>query len=176
MKIRPSIMLDLETMDTVPGGAIISIGAVKFSSDTGITERFYTRITPESCDALGMTFSLSTAAWWMRQSAEARAVFEPKGALHIAQALSDFAVFAESDGERLIWGNGADFDNAMLAAAYRMNHRSAPWKFWNNACYRTIKNLYPSVKLNREGVHHNALDDAEFQALHLLKIAAQIPS
>jgi inhibitor of KinA sporulation pathway (predicted exonuclease) len=30
--------------------------------------------------------------------------------------------------------------------------------------------LRPSIKLERVGTHHNALDDAKSQALHLMKI------
>jgi hypothetical protein len=30
--------------------------------------------------------------------------------------------------------------------------------------------MYPSVKLVRTGTHHNAVDDAESQAVHLIDI------
>ncbi len=45
-----------------------------------------------------------------------------------------------------------------------------PWNFWNNRCYRTLKNLHPKIELVRTGVHHHALADAKTQALHLLEI------
>jgi exodeoxyribonuclease VIII len=43
-----------------------------------------------------------------------------------------------------------------------------PWRHWNDRCYRTVKSLYPDVKLERVGTHHNAVDDAESQARHLI--------
>jgi exodeoxyribonuclease VIII len=44
------------------------------------------------------------------------------------------------------------------------------WEFWKDRCYRTIKNCYPDVPFDRRGTHHNALDDARSQALHLIAI------
>jgi inhibitor of KinA sporulation pathway (predicted exonuclease) len=44
------------------------------------------------------------------------------------------------------------------------------YKFWNERCYRTVKNQYPDVKLTRTGTYHNALDDARTQAEHLVQI------
>jgi len=45
-----------------------------------------------------------------------------------------------------------------------------PWYFWNDRCYRTMKSLYPQIPMERDGVHHNALDDAISQARHLMAI------
>jgi inhibitor of KinA sporulation pathway (predicted exonuclease) len=33
-----------------------------------------------------------------------------------------------------------------------------------------LKNLHPQVTLERTGTHHHALDDARYQAMHLMKI------
>ncbi len=69
-----------------------------------------------------------------------------------------------------MWGCGSDFDNVVLANAYTMCGLKAPWNFWNNRCYRTIKARYPEVEFERVGVYHRAVDDARSQALHLMKI------
>jgi exodeoxyribonuclease VIII len=71
-----------------------------------------------------------------------------------------------------VWGNGSDFDNKLLSTAYEKIgwKHLIPWNFRNNRCYRTVKNLYPSVKMKRSGDHHNALDDAKSQANHLLEL------
>jgi exodeoxyribonuclease VIII len=66
----------------------------------------------------------------------------------------------------LVWGNGASFDNAILAQCYRAVGMDFPWKFWNDRCYRTLKNLVLDVPFERTGTHHNALDDARSQAIH----------
>jgi hypothetical protein len=74
--------------------------------------------------------------------------------------------------KRKIWGNGASFDNAILAELYRVAKHPSPWEYWNDRCYRTLKNLYKQVvpPPERKGTHHNALDDAVFQAEHAVSI------
>jgi len=54
------IMLDLETMGTSPTSAIVSIGAVKFSPEGGVTDDFYARIhLPDAVDS-GLTLDPAT--------------------------------------------------------------------------------------------------------------------
>jgi len=74
----------------------------------------------------------------------------------------------------VVWGNGASFDNAILANAYHKTHLDLPWQYYNNRCYRTIKNCYPNIKLSRAGTLHKALDDAKSQAMHLIEIFKNI--
>lgn len=82
------------------------------------------------------------------------------------QAFSDWA-----PKDMRPYGNGASFDLSILKAAYDAVGLKAPWKFWDERCYRTIKNDYSQIEPDeRAGTHHNALDDAKFQALHAIKI------
>ena len=69
-----------------------------------------------------------------------------------------------------VWGCGSDFDNVLIENAHKALGQEIAWNFRNNRCYRTIKSLWPNVKIKRKGEHHNALDDAESQALHLIEI------
>ena len=75
-----------------------------------------------------------------------------------------------------LWGNGASFDNAILSTAYELCELETvqPWRFYNDRCYRTVKSLYPEVAMVRTGTYHNALDDAESQALHLLAMKVEL--
>ena len=163
------VMVDLETLGTGPNSVIISIGAVKFDPDTGeIGDEFYAVVDQQSCLDLGLEKDPATVEWWSKQSAAAQeAVFNRPG-YHIAQVLEIFGSFVNKNTP--LWGNGADFDNVIIANAYRKLKQETPWKFWNNRCYRTMKNLFPRVTMMREGTHHNALDDAKFQAKHLIAI------
>lgn len=165
------VMLDLETMGNGPQAAIVAIGAVEFDVPTQqIGERFYTVIDLESSVAAGGVMDASTVLWWLKQSDEARAAFDRSGD-HIATALQRFSGWMENrakiDSVR-VWGNGAAFDNVILASAYRRNGTKQPWVFWNDRCYRTVKAQHPEVKMQRNGTHHNAVDDAESQARHLI--------
>lgn len=173
--MRPrGVMVDLETLGTAPGSIILSIGAVSFGPKKEHVSTFYERISIASCQEHGMTFDADTLAWWMLQSAEARAeAFS--GALPLPLVLERFNGFLGRDAKDVeIWGNGASFDNALLASAYRAAKLPLPWKFWNERCYRTMKALYPEVPCERTGTHHNALDDAMTQARHLAQILMHI--
>lgn len=165
-----NVMLDLETMDTGSNAAIIAIGAVAFTSD-GIAARFYTEINLQSAVRSGGTIDGRTVMWWLKQSDAARDAFNDNdNAPSMTDALYSFEKWFESVGGEQVWGNGAMFDNAILGNAYRRLGQVIPWKFWNDMCYRTVKNLSPDIPLERVGTYHNAVDDAESQALHLIKI------
>lgn len=169
--MKTNIMLDLETWGTKPGSVITSIGAVVFN-DEAVTDHFYARIDPKSAIGVGLTVDADTILWWMKQSGAAREEFS-KTAYHIETALADFArwCLAGREGEPVLWGNGATFDNALLRAAYEAAGIVAPWGAFSDRCYRTAAKSYrPDIKMVRSGTHHNALDDARSQAEHLIRI------
>jgi len=176
-------MLDLETLDSTPSSAVIAIGAVIFdpADASGYKEidRYYTVVDPRSCVSAGLTIGTDTVMWWMEQSEQARSQFfkdRPKSKL--VDALDGFAAFlakhTDTRGNIRVWGNGASFDNVILGNAYRALGKPQPWKFWNDMCYRTLKNLMPSVELRRGGTYHRADDDAATQAEHLYRIWQQL--
>lgn len=171
------VMLDLETLGTSNKAVVLSIGAVKFdpySSDLGQT--FYVELTGDlkTQQANGRIIDASTVLWWMQQGAMAKQVFSDppiEGVIRAStvSALLQFRDFI-NDPETCLWGNGADFDNAILADLYRDMAIPVPWSFRFNRCFRTIKGMFPEVTIARDGVHHNALDDAVHQAKHLQEI------
>lgn len=168
--MKTHIMLDLETLGTRPGCVIASIGAVKFSKADGIIERFYTRIDIVRAVEEGFVMDPNTVKWWLSQSPEAQAELIKPEARSTIEALWGFNDFI-NEGEPVIWGNGASFDNAIMAGAYSHMGLALPWKFWNDRCYRTLKSMHPELPMpKRVGTHHNALDDAESQALHLITL------
>lgn len=160
-------MLDLETLGNKPGSVIVAIGAVKFS-DGEITSSFYELVDPETCVSAGLRMDSATVMWWLKQADEARLEITKPGK-DLREVLIAFASWIGSDDAEM-WGNGAAFDNVLLAAAYDSTGMERPWKFWNDRCYRTLKSLRPDVPMDRAGTHHNALDDAESQARHLMAI------
>lgn len=163
------VMLDLETMGSGSQSAIIAIGAVKFNDD-GVNDSFYEKVSLKSSVDAGLEMDPDTVIWWLKQSKEAQEEFTKEN-ITLGEALLKFKLWIETDA--LIWGNGASFDNVILGNAYKAIGESQPWMFWNDMCYRTIKNLNRHIKLEREGTHHNALDDAKSQARHLIQILNQ---
>ena len=168
------IMLDLETMGNGNRAAIIAIGAVSFNS-SGVKERFYQQVRIDMSIDAGLEMDASTVLWRLQQSDAARSAFKGnEKATSLCDALDDFARWYASVGGVEVWGNGAAFDNTILSAAYRLTGIEQPWKFWNDRCYRTLKAMYPQVKMARSGTHHNAVDDAHSQADHLIQICNAI--
>lgn len=182
------IMLDLETLDSSPSAVVISIGAVAFDPHTNaLGDRFYVEMTEDitAQQARGRTISGDTVRWWMKKNALARRVFEvppPDGVTRVNtfEALTRFWLFVSANGDRdaELWGNGADFDNIILGTLYDAFKLGKPWSYSRNRCYRTMKNIGvgPRKPKVREGVHHNALDDAVTQAVHLQEIFACLKS
>lgn len=164
-------MTDLETFSTAPNAVILQLAAVQFDpfSDR-IGPVFNVPIDPQSCQDAGLHMDLNNVLWWMNQSDEARkrVAFVTRKREDLKTALKDFAHWLPKDTK--IWGNGAAFDLPILESAYRACKMSTPFKHWNERCYRTMKSLAPHVKMERVGVHHDALDDAVSQAKHLQTI------
>lgn len=164
------VMVDLETMGTGSNAVILSIGAVWFD-DTGLGSTFYTNVDQQSCLDVGLTKDASTEQWWAAQSAAARNALN-ENAVPLSEALRAFSNCFE--GDECVWGNGATFDNVILANAYKALGVKQPWSYSKDRCYRTLKSLYPAVMMERVGTHHNALDDAKSQALHAIEILKHV--
>ena len=173
----PNIMLDLETMGTSSDAAIVAIGAVVFVGNR-LEEKFYATIDLKSSFDNGGVIAPDTVLWWLKQSDEARGAFAKDGGT-IINALDTFSAWVISvknkyQDDAKIWGNGASFDNVILASAYHSAGIKQPWSFWNDRCFRTLKNIYPDVEAaERQGTHHNALSDAVYQAAHAIEITIQ---
>src|SRR5574337_1474769 len=111
-------MVDLETVDNKPTSAIASIGAVMFDED-GLYDEFYIVVDHLSSIQLGLTQSADTMNWWSKQSEEARKIFHPDTSKYdVKIALIEFGSWFKNNGGLYLWGNGSDFDNAILSTAY----------------------------------------------------------
>jgi len=164
------IMLDLETTGKRAGCPILSIGACDFNS----IRRFEANISHISCLDVGLKDQYETMNWWDKQSEEAKNVaFSGKEPL--VEALGRFSDWLRSlntsKDKVFVWGNGAKFDLGILEAAYVACDMVYPIDYQNERCYRTLKNLYYSIKAGEFiGTKHNALHDALHQAKHAKEI------
>lgn len=166
------VMVDLETLSTAPDALIVSIGAYKFSfkEDSAQKSTFYLPIDVTKVYPNRYTVDVRTVQWWMRQSKEAQVVFNDANSVTLPSALTQLADWINSFGSEVrIWGNGANFDNVILRNAYTQEGIKAPWKYAHDRCFRSLTALLPSVPLERKGTHHNALDDAIYQAEYLIE-------
>lgn len=168
------VMIDLETLGRRAGCAILSIGAVAFDPKTKeLGPEFYVVVNRLSCFDNGLHEDPETVAWWKNQNEEAKKILtETDGGELLANALGKLTEYLSQFGIKQVkvWGNGSDFDNAILTNCYAAIGQNQPWSFWNNRCYRTLKCLKPEIKMLRRGTYHNALDDAKSQAIHALQL------
>lgn len=182
------IMVDLETLGTVPGCIGMSIGAVEFMADKRkLGREFYCVVSHSSSLDHLLREEADTKEWWERQSAEAKVILdeihEPY-ALPLPDAMEKLNGFLRACGTAnsiRLYGNGADFDNPILRVMYDAAKVKPYAAAWGGRCYRTLKNLdelfgpeFRARKLERQGTYHNALDDAKSQAQHLMQIVADI--
>lgn len=168
-------MIDLETLDTSPTAAILSIGACRFNEDEIANNGFYRAVTIQSNIDEGRTISGDTLAWWMGQGERAKAVFTDKTAVPLSQALDELREWIGTPLQQKnarVYGNGSDFDIAILNHAYLSGKQTPPWQHWNVRCFRTIKNepKARAVQKPDNALAHNALFDAIAQAQHLQAI------
>lgn len=167
-----SLMLDLETLSTHANAHILSIGACKFD-ENGISHEFYANITP--AEQTGAHIDPLTVQWWLKQDVNAKLELT-KDQEFLEEVLKRFAFWATAEGKCLVWGNGSDFDNVILANAYARYNLQLPWEFYNNRCYRTVKNLFPVCNKVAPHIKHHALSDAISQANHLIEIRSYLNS
>jgi len=175
------IMLDLETFGTGQNALVVSIGAVLFDRSTAtLGPGFYANLNLQQMIDAGFRIDASTLEFWLKQGDAARDKLFTNP-LDVFTTLMGFAQFVTDDNEggvcreTRVWGNGSRFDNALLGNVYQRLGLVEPWGFFNDRCYRTFKNENdPEKRLlpNNVGTAHNALDDAIFQARHLMNIDA----
>lgn len=165
------VMVDIETWGTGNNAIPVSIGAVKFTT-TEILDQFHVGIDPRSAQALGLTIDADTIMWWFDpERDEARRSWLSLDKVDIGSALLGFAHWCGTGAPAVgVWGNGSTFDNVILRSAYDAAGLDYPVRFWQDQCYRSLKNRVPYIEIVREGTHHNALDDAISQAKHLQAI------
>lgn len=158
------VMVDIETLGTDPGAAIVSIGAVRFD-ESGIEAQHFESVDIETAQAAGLSIDAATLSWWLGQSDEAREqLFGGNQLRACLRRLSEFI------GDRVVWACSPAFDVVLLEAAYRAVKLSPPWRFYRCRDYRTWRETL-STWPDREqsGTDHNALDDAAYQVSCLVE-------
>lgn len=153
------VMVDIETLGLETGAAILSIGAVRFGPGF-IDDSFEASISLSSCQAYALEIDAGTLEWWLEQGDAARE--QLVGGDDLADVLEEFSEWC--DGADEVWANSPSFDCEMLEHAYAAVGQEEPWEFYEERCFRTLKELSIAPDIEQDGVEHDALDDAKHQA------------
>lgn len=184
-------MVDVETMGTKPGCAILSIGAVRFdpyqdpekavqSMHLQGKSHFYMAINSMDSSARGFSSDPDTMRWWKKQSIWPQLSMAIMNSdVTVPQAAKSFAQFLEKShggGGVKLWANSPSFDIAILRAMFKAVDQELPVDYRQEMDYRTVMELvYPHRASRPERPHalsalpaHHALGDAAAQAHHLI--------
>lgn len=181
---KAHVAIDLETLSTSPAAVILSIGAVAMAEGGDTLADFYSICSIASQH--DRQIDKSTLVWWDKQSPEARNALtqanEPNSPT-LDSVLDELTRWLGDLGESYdvhVWGNGSDFDIAILNHAYKQRSPFVPWNFRKVRDMRTLYDLTLRFGLDikgtapRVGIHHNAKDDAQFQAQVIVESLRQL--
>lgn len=163
-------MADLETLDTEPNSAILSVGALAFTLEGGRVakiEHFHMKVDPKyyDTDPHGFSISEATLAWW-KEKPNYEDMFS--GTNDLPTVLLAFCKWWTENFDRKrtqIWAQGADFDFPILKNALKKFGMEVPWDYWNQRDTRTLYSLVVGVR--RLPIAHDALGDCINQVLQV---------
>lgn len=159
-------MVDIETLATSTDAVISTIGCAAFNLNSiGSKSVFYTRVSLESCMAIGLRMDAATVLWWLDQpDASRREITSREGLASIytaLQGLTDF-IQGESRGREIrMYAKDPDFDCTILRTAYDKTHLPCPWSYWQTRSVRTTLEDHNYTEKMRP--QHHALNDALIQ-------------
>lgn len=162
------VSVDIETLGTTPGSAILSLGAVVFDPETGELSNAYYKSFNATC-LFGFTTDEQTKEWWAKQSDDAKRMLSHENTT-LESGLSDFYdwwkdVEASLAGDYArFWAKPPSFDEVLLKAAFETIGIKVPWHYRAPRCVRTILDLAQIDERPMAGIPHYALDDAIHQA------------
>ena len=164
------LMLDIETLGTEPGCAIVSVGACYFD-ESGVGDTFLREVSLSSCGAAGLDIDHDTLAWWGDQPLSVReSLWRGRPLATVLRVFSDFAEDATE-----VWAKPPRFDCEILAAAYETTGVDGPpWEHWQTRDVRALKALPIDPDTPDIGTDHDALDDAREQAVRIRAILSEV--
>lgn len=178
------VVISLETLGTYPSCPILSLGATCVGKYKGVYRRsgaFYTPISLADQLNKGFVVGASTINWWMNESDDrARESLNLCAGTDLRRALYNFAAWFKncacggSAANLYLWGNGSEFDNAILGYMYHKEQMFLPWTHKANQSLRTITHIAKlfgfDIRMDVPTIRHYALHTAIAEADYLIKV------
>ena len=169
------LSIDLETTGTLVDSQILSIGLCMFDLKTGkIGKTLYLPIFLKDDWAINAT--IGTIKFWTKQALEnpdaLKGLFdweENPDAVYLETALELITGFCRENKPETVWANGTKFDLGMLEYQFHKDNRELPWFHNTDRCMRTLRQFAGNITVHSDmdGVAHNALSDAVWQAKYI---------
>lgn len=168
-----AISLDLETLGTDPGDAILSIGMVAFNIKTGYKgHSFYCSFDEQEWLDAGYTARESTRKWWANPSLDKARQMLHTNRMTMKEGLqSALNWVGRRNSQNGLWSRGY-MDETMLKLAVRKELGiEDPWHYQAASDARTLLTtlgrIAPLADIGAprfHGIPHYALDDADHEA------------
>lgn len=169
MSFYPDVMIDLETLGNGPDAAVIQAGAAYFNIDTGdVGKTLKIDFDFASAQKSGGKIDAKTVQWWLGQSPEARASILTENRKTAVEGFVTLNNFLE--GADHIWSH-ATFDFVIVSETLKRLDIKPRFAYRAARDIRTLVYLsgLKSFKKERQGVHHDALDDCLYQVAYCVE-------
>lgn len=168
--MNDNLTFDLETLGNTHQAPIVQIGSVKFKDSGEIIDTFVRYINIESLSKHPQfKVDYSTLQWWFSQEDLAiKSVMCVEGSISLKQALYEFSQWIGKPSDYVFWSH-ATFDPPILNFNFLAVGMQNPIPFRAHRDIRTLTHFSGKIEVEREGIHHNALDDCLHQAKYISK-------
>lgn len=192
-KLPVHAILDIETTGRFPGCGVLEIGIALIGTDPdGLWELkpdswgFNMRTSRDELKDFYFREDADTIAWWETQPAWNWKRFADPAleAPSPVKMFNELNAWASKFEILTFWGNGPEFDMAILQTAMEMSFTHAFWDFRKVRSLRNVKGMFPeeweaasrAYEIETGGLYapHVALNDARKEASILLSLALQV--
>lgn len=162
-------MIDIETLDVMDNGFILSIAAVRFTQDEILDSIV---LYPDFDGQKLRTIEIKTVKWWMENQAELYRLLtvQRKSSQFIYNQLHHFLYQGDKP---TIWAKSPSFDLKILKHFFQQicALHSPLWEYFQEADVRTayLKLNQKNIPLLESTKPHDALEDALAQARNVME-------
>ena len=171
------VMIDFEALGNGKHACVVQMGACYFGAMHELPDvrTFKLNVNAEDAMRNGAEMDASTVYWWLSQSPEAikSILAEPRvPEVEAFTQLNDFLAPADE-----IWSH-ATYDFVILTEALKRLAIKPKFSFRTARDIRTLHALsgFDRKSIKREGTHHDALDDAVYQARYVIAMLDKVKS